>query len=203
MNINLNYTLTREDWDEAIRKNRSWLAQNWAARVSLMIIVLTGVIVILLRSRDESSLSSAFFLIVLTLLVAAFIWLIISLNLRNFPRACWNSNCIIRRPCTVLLSEAALTITEEYRHSTFQWPAFIKFDATQNLLLLYLSQEVFLPIPKRAFSAADLNTFVGFLIQILPPTASFEAGYAAVQRTLPPPSARAPHIQPLESREFM
>src|SRR5258705_13759581 len=160
MNINLNYPLTREDWDEALRNNRPWLAQNWAARVSLMIIVLTGVIVILLRSRNESSLSSAFFLIVLTLLVAIFIWLIISVNLRNFPRACWNSNCIIRSPCTVLLSEAALIMTQQYRHSTWQWPAFIRFDATQNLLLLYLSQEVFLPIPKRAFSAADLDTFV-------------------------------------------
>ncbi|HEV8292609.1 MAG TPA: YcxB family protein [Tepidisphaeraceae bacterium] len=203
MNINVNYTLTREDWDEALRNNRSWVAQHWAARILLIIIVLLGVMVILLRSRDERSLSSAFFPIALTLLVAVFIWLIISLNIRDFPRASWNSNCMIRRPCTVTLNDAALTISEQYRHSTWQWPAFIRFDATQNLLLLYLSQEVFLPIPKRAFSAADLDSFVQFLIQILPPAAAFEASYAAVQRTLPKASPRAPHVQPLESREFM
>jgi hypothetical protein len=203
MNIKLNYTLTREDWDEAFRNNRVWVAQNWAARALLTIIVLLGVILIVVRERHDGWLSSAFFSIALTLLVALFIWLIISQNLRAFPRALWEGSSMARGTCTVSLSESTLTITQEYRQSTWQWPAFLRFDATTNLLLLYLSRQVFLPIPKRAFSAADLDTFVQFLIKILPPAASFETAFAAAQRTLPEQSSRVPHVQPLESRDFM
>ena len=71
MNIMLNYTLSQEDWDDALGKNPVWVAHNWAARILLIIVVVLGVGLIVFRQGHEGSISSAFFSIALALLVAA------------------------------------------------------------------------------------------------------------------------------------
>ena len=203
MNITLNYKLTRLDWDEALRSNRAWAVHNWAVKILFMMMVSLAAVVILIHEQSEKSLPPFFFSAAFTLLVVVFIWLLVSVGRRNFPQAVVNHDLMYLGSCTVLLSDSGLTITQQYRQSTWQWPAFIRFDATANLLLLYLSPHAFLAIPKQSFSAADLDTFVHFLMHIFPAAGPPEAGLLAMQRTIPPPERRAPQIQPLESRDFM
>ena len=203
MNITLNYKLTRQDWDEALRSNRAWVVHNWAVKILFMIVVSLAAVVILIHQQSEKSLPPFFFSAALMLLVVVFIWLLASVGRRNFPQAVVNYDLMSLGSCTVSLSDSGLTITQQYRQSTWQWPAFIRFDATPNLLLLYLSRHAFLAIPKQSFSAADLDTLVHFLMQIFPAAGPPEAALVAMQRTLRPAERRAPQIQPLESRDFM
>jgi hypothetical protein len=111
----------------------------------------------------------------------------------------WKSNPTLHSRCVVTLDESILRIDQEWREAIWQWPAFVKFDETKNLLLLYISERSFHPIPKRAFDAVDLNVFQKFLIKTLPPARASAAGFEVISK--PPPSPV--HVQPLESRDFM
>src|SRR5947209_7473335 len=202
MNIRLDYTLTSEEWIEAFRANNRSVVRN-RRPVLLMTIIASVLAAILLSSGMQYSGRLLFTLIIPVaplFLIAVFGLSGLKRKLHDLANLEWQSNPTLRSQCMVTLDDVALMLVQEYRQATWQWPAFVKFDETRNLLLLYSSERSFLPIPKRAFSAADLILFSKFLEKTLPPAVPNPGGFEVISKPLRPTPI---HVQPLESRDFM
>jgi hypothetical protein len=202
MNIRLDYTLTCEEWCEAFTANNRAVVRN-RMPVVLLTLIASVLAAILLALGIKYSLRVLLGLMIVigpVFLIVIFGLSGLKRKLDDLARVEWESNPTLRSRCTIMLDEAALVLVQEYRQATWQWPAFIKFDETKTLLLLYISERSFLPIPKRAFSAVDLAVMSKFLTATLPPAKPNVAGFEVISK----PVASTPvHVQPLESREFM
>ena len=202
MNIVLDYTLTFGEWAEAFQASNRSIAKHRRTLPFLIITIalVSSLLVLLSNRRGIRLLSSVLWPIVPALLIAIIFWLVLRRRVRELAHVEWNTNPTLRGRCSVTLSDSTIAITQELRQATWQWPAFVKFDESANLLLLYVSQRSFLPIPKRAFAGANLEEFVDFLMKTLPPAHPGPAGFKVIPKAVSPTPV---HIQPLESRDFM
>ncbi|HEV8604512.1 MAG TPA: YcxB family protein [Tepidisphaeraceae bacterium] len=201
MNISLDYTLTYDEWAQAFHaSNRSMRQRRPPILVLIITAALLAALLILLTIRHIHWLPSRFFFLTPVLLIGVLFWFMLQRKLGDLAKTEWDSNPTLRGRCTITLNDSALTITQEFRQATWQWPAFVKFDESKNLLLLYISQRSFLPIPKRAFASSELDTFLQFLMKTMPPANPASAGFSVIPKPLPPTPI---HVQPLESRDFM
>ncbi|HEV8379831.1 MAG TPA: YcxB family protein [Tepidisphaeraceae bacterium] len=202
MNISLDYSLTCEEWCEAFDANNRSVVRN-RRPIVLLTIIASVLAAVLLASAMQYSGRLLFTLIIIAapvFFIAAFGWSGLQRKLHDLANEEWESNPTLRSRCTITFDDAALMLVQEHRQATWQWPAFVKFDETKGLLLLYVSERSFLAVPKRAFSAADLVVFSKFLAKTLPPARPNVGGFEVISKPLPPTPV---HVQPLESREFM
>jgi hypothetical protein len=63
------------------------------------------------------------------------------------------------RECLLDVDEDGLRSESDVSTGEAKWAAFVKFHETSNLFMLYLSGSTFKVIPKRAFSALQLEEF--------------------------------------------
>jgi len=75
----------------------------------------------------------------------------------NFARECW-----------VHVDDDGLRSQSDVSSGETKWAAFIKFRETSNLFMLFLGGRMFKVIPKRAFSAPQLEEFRELLRRKLP-----------------------------------
>ena len=202
MNITLDHTLTLEEWAEAFRASNRSARHNRRPIVLLMITaaVLAAVLFLLTMTYAPRLLNSLLIVFAPALLVTVFGWFLLQRKLNQLARVEWESSPTLRSRCTITIDEVAITINQQYRQASWQWPAFTKFDETKSTLMLYVSGRSFLTIPKRTFADADLRVFVEFLRRTLPPANANSAGFEVVSKPAP---ARPVYVQPLESRDFM
>jgi hypothetical protein len=59
--------------------------------------------------------------------------------------------------------EGAFTLTTDNGYSRTPWPEFSKWRESENVLLLSLSRQMYLNIPKRAFNPDELSDFIQHL----------------------------------------
>jgi hypothetical protein len=76
---------------------------------------------------------------------------------------------------TVVPGPDGLYSTGEMGQGTLKWSAFIRFQETRNLFMLYMSQSAFQVIPKRAFAGPELEKFRDLLKRRLPRRRNLEA----------------------------
>ncbi len=202
MNISLDYTLTFEEWAEAFRASNRSARHNRRPIVVLMITaaVLAAVLFVLTMTYAPRLLNSLLIIFAPALLITIFGWFLLQRKLTQLARVEWESSPTLRSGCMITIDEVAITINQQYRQASWQWPAFTRFDETKGTLMLYVSGRSFLSIPKRAFSATDLVMFSKFLTKTLPPARANADGFEVIAK---PPPPRPIHVQPLESRDFM
>jgi len=202
MNIRLDYTLTFDEWTEAFDTgNRSITGRRGFIRVLLFsTFLLAALLGLLIMGHLPWAFSSVSWPVGGGLLIMMIVWIALRRKLRGLARVEWESNATLRGWSRTTIDESALAVVQEHRQATWKWPAFVKFDETPTMFLLYISHRAFLPIPRRAFSVSDLEEFSDFLIRRVPCANPRSAGFKVIPKP-PPPSPL--HVQPLESREFL
>ena len=202
MNISLDYTLTIEEWAEAFHARNRFKRLRLTPIVVLIIItsLLMAFLPLFAMKYGARLFFALFFILDAAFLIAMFGLFVIQRRITDLAQVEWKSNPSLRGRCMVRLDESAMRIVQECREATWQWSAFVKFDETGNLMLLYISDRSFHPIPKRAFSAGDVPAFKDFLIKTLPPARASKSGFEVITK---PPPPRPVYVQPLESRDFM
>jgi hypothetical protein len=136
------------------------------------------------------------------LLMVLATWLAVIGVLRRSPQLEWKGNPSLRNLSSTAITESGLATVQQDRNLHWQWKAFIKFRETKNLILLYLSENSILPIPKHVFNPADLAAFLDLLQHHVASAVHNSTAFAVIPKPLPPPPHPV-HVQLLESREFM
>ena len=97
--------------------------------------------------------------------VATALWIYFSrLHQRTATSSNWKSRVAASTVNSFEASELNLKLSDSASHSEIQWRAFCRFVETENLFLLYLTEDLFHIIPKRAFSTLeDGLQFLGLL----------------------------------------
>ena len=72
------------------------------------------------------------------------------------------------RQCTLQVDNDGLRSQNDMSSGETKWGAFVKFRETPNLFMVYFGGRLFKVIPKRAFSAAQLEEFRELLRSKLP-----------------------------------
>jgi YcxB-like protein len=72
------------------------------------------------------------------------------------------------RDCHLQVNDDELRSQSDVSTGETKWAAFVKFHETPNLFMLYLGGRMFKVIPKRAFSASQLEEFRELLCRKLP-----------------------------------
>jgi hypothetical protein len=105
----------------------------------------------------------------LPLLALAFFWLGFPFVYMPFKlKRDFKKHPNFSRDCSVQVNETGLHSQSDVSTGETKWAAFVKFRETRNLFMLYLGGRMFKVIPKRAFSAAQLEEFRELLRQKLP-----------------------------------
>jgi hypothetical protein len=112
------------------------------------------------------SLRSAFLPFVpVVSLVACSIWIFLRQFNRNLTRG-FQLQVQLHRPATVQASPEWFIVTDEAHQTSYRWQAFIGWQETANLFLLYNSYATFEMVPKRAFASAEqIHQFTALLRQ--------------------------------------
>jgi hypothetical protein len=86
--------------------------------------------------------------------VAAAIWMFLRLHGRNITRS-FELQLQMHRPGTIQVSQEWVIVTDDAQQTCYRWQAFVGWQETANLFLLYNSFVTFEMVPKRAFPSPE------------------------------------------------
>ncbi|MDR3726015.1 MAG: YcxB family protein [Terracidiphilus sp.] len=107
---------------------------------------------------------------VLILFVCGIILLCCPLYIRMRLKRCYKRTRSGNGECTLNLDEEFIRIDGEYTHGEIGWKAVKSFRENEKLFLLYTAPAMFIAIPKRACSEAQVNELRTILQQKVHPT---------------------------------
>ena len=161
--MEIQYQCTFCDYEEvfAAQQLRS-LGRKIAFALLGCLIYMVGAFVLvtlgLTQPRAFLAMFGGFFLLTLPFLVSRPFWL--KRDFRRHPN--------FGRPERVRIDETGLHFESEVWNGETKWRAYVRCQETENLFLLYLGARTIRPIPKRAFSADQLEQFRQFVRKNLP-----------------------------------
>ena len=199
--VKVQYQLTPEDireGDEIIAHGQHlgrWRAVLWVAYV----IVLTAVFVLMNRpGRQEPPHprpSPGRLLVVVgpwVLVFAAIVYWVIRSRRKQFE-----GHQMLQRVQALEAGDEGLVLSDGVSRTDWKWLAFERFAESTNLFLLFLEKKTAVPVPKRAFTAEQLEAFRGLLERNVGKKPG--RGFPVVQ---PEPLSRG-GFEPLEGREHI
>jgi len=86
-------------------------------------------------------------------LIFGFIWFFVFRQMRGVARRAWEKNLELHQQHTLEVGDDGLRLATPLAESFWRWPNFVGMTETANLVLLHMTNEAYLMIPKRA--AAD------------------------------------------------
>ena len=194
MNLTIEYQFTFEEYKEAsealaaaYRKGKGKRFQlNYPFKIGrgifgwVLFIALAIMLFLLLNQRGGAARPAArpmdvILPIIPWVLILGFVWFFLYRQLRGWQQRAWDSNPIWHRPRRVHIDDDGITFTDPVSEHRSSWAAYVKFDETPNLFLLFLTSMTAEMIPKRAFpDAKSLDDFRELLSRtISPPQAAF------------------------------
>jgi hypothetical protein len=107
------------------------------------------------------------------LVIFASVWIAFFRLLKGATTNSWNRQPELHRPQTIHIAQDAITFEDALSHRGYAWPAFVGFQETPNLFVLYHSPFFFTAVPKRAFPDPHIiDHFRGLLVTSIRPDAA-------------------------------
>jgi hypothetical protein len=109
------------------------------------------------------------------LTILLYVSAIASHNHRTAMPRHWESRPDLHRHQTTEITAEGISFSDTLSHRNYQWPAFVKYEETRHLFLLFTSEKMALMIPKRAFPSEEQLAAMRNLMKLIP--ASQSAGF--------------------------
>jgi hypothetical protein len=192
------------------RKQQRWVFAAFAAIVAAMII-LRGFFSAAQPASAPVGPPPSLDAALRDLLLSVLPWLIaiialisvLLLYLRSVYKRAYAEKNPLQRHHVIELSPQRVVTTEPIARHEYQWDAFVRWVESENLLLLYLSYNLMLPIPKRSFpSPQQLEQCRALLRAMIDSPATARQAFPLVpsaQPVLPIPPLQPPPL-PIASR---
>jgi YcxB-like protein len=140
---------------KAYRTRNSLL--RWAFRfgVAFVIFVLGSGLALLVLAPHSSAVQNLFPLFALCIMWVFMLWV----SPYFFARSQLKGSPIARGPITLNISGSGLCFHSQYAESQLAWPSFVRWLEEKAIFALFTNPKMGIPIPKRAFSADQLDEF--------------------------------------------
>jgi hypothetical protein len=165
MEIQFEGSLTKEDYLDMVKLssrplNSSWLRIDlWLLLVSFGVVLVFGSIWLLLLKHTETGI----------LLAVGVVLLVIGMKIKTAPRNLWKQNEALRAPQRGTVSDDAIQFMSSFGESRFEWAAISGFGEYKETILLFQSNTMVIPFPKRFFnSKEDWDRFRQLVMEKLP-----------------------------------
>jgi hypothetical protein len=153
--MEIQYQCELRDYEEILAAQRKQSANDKIVRtfIALLVLILAAVSVYVL-----------FGITLAPALLAAWAGLFGLALLVKGIRSFWIKRDFLRhpnfsRPSSARIDENGLHVEAEVSTSDTKWPAYTKYQETQNLFLLYVGARLIQAIPKRALSGEQVDEF--------------------------------------------
>jgi hypothetical protein len=154
--MEISYQLTEDDYRHgqvAWRMRSAWRRWNYRLGFVVMIPLLVGSAILLvwnpaLRAISWFGLGLAILWLVCVLVSP---WLQARIQFRRMPSA--------QSPMAIVVSDSGMQVQSQHCDSRVAWSTYIGWAEEESVFVLFPQPRIYVPIPKRAFAAEQLNEF--------------------------------------------
>jgi hypothetical protein len=154
--VTAKFSYTAEDYSESQVFYRERLA-SWSQRYSPKFMSVAGFLMACLSVVMFFAHSDKFLAVVCAVFgVYVVLWYGVLPSYRS--RRAFGRQVSLKEECAVNIDENEMEFSSSNTQSKVKWPAFARWAETPNLLLVFVRSKHFYIIPKRIFSAAEMET---------------------------------------------
>lgn len=133
----------------------AWRKWNYRVSVSLMVLLFALGVVSLVWIRSLEAKYFSWFLLGLPAVFFVSLWTAPRIQARIQYRRMPSAHV----PVTLTISDAGLKSQSQYSDSRVAWSAYIGWAESESVFVLFPQPRIYLPIPKRAFTNAQVEEF--------------------------------------------
>ena len=157
--MEITFELTEDDFYDAMKACRkAKTVARWVlpfATAALTLILADLVFVVSPRNTPWTDLLP----LVLIWIFCLAVLIVIPMSQRSAARKQFNGNPSAKGLITLAASESGVRLQSQHTESTTDWSSFVLWGEGKSVFALMISPAIFLAVPKRAFSAAQLIEF--------------------------------------------